>query len=70
MLYVRFSEENDARPPVPSSGSVERALMGGTWGTRKKDDRKNNMQITEYLCVIGQAQLMRTLREKRTISGV
>lgn len=37
VLYVRFSKENDARPPVPSSGLAARASVRGTYRTWLED---------------------------------
>lgn len=37
MQYVRFSKENDARPPVPSSVLARRASIRGIEWTRLED---------------------------------
>lgn len=52
--YVKSSKENDARPPVPLSGSVGRASIRGTWRTRLEDKatqvrNKFNLGMNEVL---------------------
>lgn len=47
MLYVRFSEGNDARPPVHFCGSAAGALTRGTERTRPEDASVREMTKVE-----------------------